>query len=70
MLDKPQFDCTKIGDFYDCGCADDDEVEEKGAKTTGEKSHAEQATTKAKTTGHDKDVDWDAMNAVAISKEP
>ncbi|KAG5978489.1 hypothetical protein E4U54_007033 [Claviceps lovelessii] len=22
-LDKPQFDCTKIGDFYDCGCGDD-----------------------------------------------
>lgn len=25
MLDKPLFDCTKIGDFYDCGCAEDDE---------------------------------------------
>lgn len=22
-LKKPDFDCTKIGDFYDCGCADD-----------------------------------------------
>ncbi|KAJ4394871.1 hypothetical protein N0V93_004091 [Gnomoniopsis smithogilvyi] len=22
-LKKPEFDCTKIGDFYDCGCADD-----------------------------------------------
>ncbi|KAF3762806.1 hypothetical protein M406DRAFT_357592 [Cryphonectria parasitica EP155] len=22
-LKKPTFDCTKIGDFYDCGCADD-----------------------------------------------
>ncbi|KAG6034334.1 hypothetical protein E4U40_004014 [Claviceps sp. LM458 group G5] len=22
-LKKPQFDCTKIGDFYDCGCGDD-----------------------------------------------
>lgn len=22
-LKKPIFDCTKIGDFYDCGCADD-----------------------------------------------
>ncbi|KAK2600133.1 hypothetical protein QQS21_005148 [Conoideocrella luteorostrata] len=22
-LNKPQFDCTKIGDFYDCGCGDD-----------------------------------------------
>lgn len=24
-LGKPIFDCTKIGDFYDCGCADDEE---------------------------------------------
>jgi len=24
-LKKELFDCSKIGDFYDCGCADDDE---------------------------------------------
>jgi FAD-linked sulfhydryl oxidase len=30
-LKKPLFDCTKIGDFYDCGCADDpDEKKQKG----------------------------------------
>ncbi|KAG5976517.1 hypothetical protein E4U58_003349 [Claviceps cyperi] len=31
-LKKPQFDCTKIGDFYDCGCGDDkkDKNKEKG----------------------------------------
>jgi FAD-linked sulfhydryl oxidase len=23
-LKKKEFDCTKIGDFYDCGCAGDD----------------------------------------------
>jgi FAD-linked sulfhydryl oxidase len=28
-LKKPLFDCSKIGDFYDCGCADD-EKEGKG----------------------------------------
>ncbi|KAJ8126309.1 hypothetical protein O1611_g7329 [Lasiodiplodia mahajangana] len=22
-LEKPMFDCNKIGDFYDCGCGDD-----------------------------------------------
>jgi len=22
-LQKPLFDCSKIGDFYDCGCGDD-----------------------------------------------
>ncbi|PYH40831.1 flavin-linked sulfhydryl oxidase ERV2 [Aspergillus saccharolyticus JOP 1030-1] len=36
MLEKPQFDCNNIGDFYDCGCAkDEEEVEEEGA--TGNK---------------------------------
>jgi hypothetical protein len=25
MLKKDIFDCSKIGDFYDCGCADDDD---------------------------------------------
>jgi FAD-linked sulfhydryl oxidase len=23
-LDKPIFDCSNIGDFYDCGCGDED----------------------------------------------
>ncbi|KAG6040301.1 hypothetical protein E4U41_000946 [Claviceps citrina] len=29
-LKKPQFDCTKIGDFYDCGCGGGDDKEKKG----------------------------------------
>ncbi|KAG8623813.1 hypothetical protein KVT40_008789 [Elsinoe batatas] len=33
-LDKEIFDCSNIGDFYDCGCAED----EKDAKTKGSKS--------------------------------
>ena len=28
-LDKELFDCSKIGDFYDCGCADEDEDDAK-----------------------------------------
>lgn len=28
-LDKEEFDCSKIGEFYDCGCADDDAGKEK-----------------------------------------
>ncbi|KHO00597.1 ERV2 protein-like protein [Metarhizium album ARSEF 1941] len=42
----PQFDCTKIGDAYDCGCGDDkkdtDEGEEDGKKskvTRAERGH-------------------------------
>ncbi|KAI9814843.1 MAG: hypothetical protein M1832_005645 [Thelocarpon impressellum] len=34
-LRKDLFDCSKIGDFYDCGCAGDDEEGEVG-KTKGE----------------------------------
>lgn len=33
-LKKPIFDCTKIGDFYDCGCGDEDK---KGDKTADKK---------------------------------
>ena len=29
-LKKPLFDCSKIGDFYDCGCAEDEKKGEKG----------------------------------------
>lgn len=25
MLDKPEFDCTNLGEFYDCGCSGDEE---------------------------------------------
>ncbi|EKV10976.1 FAD dependent sulfhydryl oxidase Erv2, putative [Penicillium digitatum PHI26] len=24
MLDKPEFDCTNLGEFYDCGCGGDE----------------------------------------------
>ncbi|OJD18069.1 hypothetical protein AJ78_01899 [Emergomyces pasteurianus Ep9510] len=32
MLHKDIFDCSKIGDFYDCGCAHDDEGDGEGEK--------------------------------------
>ena len=28
-LQKELFDCSNIGDFYDCGCAEEDEKREK-----------------------------------------
>ncbi|KAH6671069.1 FAD dependent sulfhydryl oxidase-like protein Erv2 [Halenospora varia] len=31
-LKKKEFDCSKIGDFYDCGCAEDGPVKGKGKK--------------------------------------
>lgn len=32
-LKKDQFDCSKIGDFYDCGCADDEPLKAKAGFT-------------------------------------
>ncbi len=29
-LKKPEFDCQKIGDFYDCGCGDEDKKKKEG----------------------------------------
>lgn len=28
-LGKDRFDCSKIGDFYDCGCAEDEDISKK-----------------------------------------
>lgn len=46
-LKKEVFDCSNIGDFYDCGCAED-EAEEKSSKKTGKpamsKDRVEQLT--------------------------
>lgn len=33
-LQKELFDCSNIGDFYDCGCAEEDERKEKKATNT------------------------------------
>ncbi|KAF1815687.1 hypothetical protein P152DRAFT_455402 [Eremomyces bilateralis CBS 781.70] len=32
-LQKPMFDCNNIGDFYDCGCAEDEKKSGEQAKT-------------------------------------
>jgi FAD-linked sulfhydryl oxidase len=36
-LEKEVFDCSHIGDFYDCGCADEEgrKVEKAKEKETG-----------------------------------
>lgn len=31
-LEKPQFDCNNLGDFYDCGCGDDKKDGDKAGK--------------------------------------
>lgn len=37
-LEKPIFDCNKIGDFYDCGCGEEGEEGEEGKE--GKKGEA------------------------------
>ena len=61
MLHKPEFDCSKLGDFYDCGCEDrDDETEDSSSKAGNPNESAEPANTAAK----------DENLVVEISKEP
>ncbi|RYP05005.1 hypothetical protein DL764_004080 [Monosporascus ibericus] len=35
-LKKPMFDCTKIGDFYDCGCGDEEGKKTESTDRAGE----------------------------------
>jgi hypothetical protein len=38
-LKKELFNCNNIGDFYDCGCGDEDK--KKGAKVDGKEERAD-----------------------------
>ncbi|PWY67776.1 FAD dependent sulfhydryl oxidase Erv2 [Aspergillus eucalypticola CBS 122712] len=60
MLEKPIFDCNNIGDFYDCGCAEDEEGE--GGETLKDKKSQSAARNEV-------DSD-DAVSPVEISREP
>ncbi|KAB8238681.1 flavin-linked sulfhydryl oxidase ERV2 [Aspergillus alliaceus] len=59
MLKKPIFDCNKIGDFYDCGCAKDQETDEESEELKS-RSH----------TDSDENKNIVASQPVDISKEP
>lgn len=60
MLDKPDFDCANLGDFYDCGCKED---EEGGTGKEGTSASRQDTTNERKGQGqHD-------GPAVEISKE-
>lgn len=56
MLEKPEFDCTNLGSFYDCGCA-----EEPGEGKEGEGAKAQDSGKSS--------VDSKDHPAVEISKE-
>ena len=38
MLEKAVFDCNDLGDFYDCGCADDKTTGDTTQSKTGKKA--------------------------------
>ncbi|MBE7181399.1 MAG: ERV1/ALR-related protein [Terriglobus roseus] len=40
-LGKKEFDCTKIGDFYDCGCAEDEKGKKKKKVVADEEDEEE-----------------------------
>ncbi|KAL4874634.1 FAD dependent sulfhydryl oxidase Erv2 [Aspergillus karnatakaensis] len=76
MLKKPTFDCAKIGDFYDCGCAEDPDDDAEGGsgsvKTnegTGDRTEvtrSEDAAPDAVAVGHT----VESITPVEISREP
>ncbi len=73
-LRKDLFDCSKIGDFYDCGCAEDDESSEseggKGAAASLDSSKTEKEDTKkAKLTQHGREYDDDDLEPPKLEKE-
>lgn len=45
MLDKPEFDCTNLGEFYDCGCSEDDKVGEGKEGSATSRSDSGKETT-------------------------
>ncbi len=45
-LNKPIFDCSKIGDFYDCGCAEDDGIAGKTSSGASERKGPEYSKSK------------------------
>ncbi|KAK3677636.1 hypothetical protein LTR78_002486 [Recurvomyces mirabilis] len=58
-LGKEVFDCSKIGDFYDCGCAEDakDEMSEKALGTgEGKAEMSEEAKERLKGNGREFDL--------------
>jgi hypothetical protein len=60
MLGKPEFDCNNIGDFYDCGCAEDE-------KAGG---HKDESQAESQGLPQKKDHEGDATTPVEIHKEP
>jgi hypothetical protein len=68
MLKKPTFDCNALGDFYDCGCGDDENDKSRTGKEEGEKRNRESHEQKKVDTATNDGKD--AFPLVEITKEP
>lgn len=67
-LKKPLFDCSKIGDFYDCGCGDDEEKKIKASTEAGGKREMDERT-KTKLIQDGRDINMDFFRApVQVAK--
>lgn len=62
---KPMFDCAHIGDFYDCGCGDDESDGSSKSDGKGEMSD----TAKMKPVQDGMDLNIDHFKPVQIAKE-
>jgi FAD-linked sulfhydryl oxidase len=66
MLEKPEFDCTDLGAFYDCGCAEDESEEKEGGEDT---MSTEGHSAASRGDGKQDPADLHDHLAVEISKE-
>ena len=73
-LRKDLFDCSKIGDFYDCGCAGDDEASKsesrKGTAASSDITKPEmEESKKTKLIQNGREFDVDDLKPLKLEKE-
>ncbi|KAI9870722.1 MAG: hypothetical protein M1830_003857 [Pleopsidium flavum] len=71
-LKKELFDCSKIGDFYDCGCAEDDKASQGEGKSTVPSDSIKPEMddlTKTKLIQNGRDFDDDVLKPLKLEKE-
>ncbi|KAJ5577968.1 FAD-linked sulfhydryl oxidase ERV2 [Penicillium hispanicum] len=69
MLDKPEFDCTNLGSFYDCGCAEEPGEGEGERETAKSDAEGHSPATRADADAPPADSEGHDHLAVEISKE-
>ncbi|KAI9782448.1 MAG: hypothetical protein M1839_004934 [Geoglossum umbratile] len=67
-LKKPVFDCSKIGEFYKCGCADEEEGLKKGGEDSGAGAAGSSGASKTPVQRMAKQVENDGGELVPDSK--